>query len=243
MDNEGLFDLWNDDCIFQLLRFMNIASILMFGCTNIRHRALVSNFIARRQYSQGNIQFVLNYSMTIMREILLRLGANFVELDVNFGRELIDMDLFQDPIEGCLLNNAQELNLRANVNETMMMPVFDDDDDDDARNIAIEMMDAIDGYGNFGNIDELLERFQLNSTNVINSINNNEIPTLRHVTFNFCLVLTPYTYNDMESWLLRAQQISQDLFSYRLRRGHMHLTHATNHQTLSVVLTLEILLY
>lgn len=165
MENEGHIIRLNEYCILDLLRVMNIASILAFGCTNIRHRQIVHNFIAARQQQLGNIHFILNGPINVTREIMLRFGEHFIILDVHFGPELIDMNIFEDYNEGNMINNAQELNLRAYVNERMTFQANVDNDDDDDEPMDMNDFDFnYDGHFNNGdNVPPMLDRFRLNA--------------------------------------------------------------------------------
>lgn len=226
------FDVLNEYCIWEILRIMDIVSILVFGCTNVRHRAFVHNFIAARQETRGNIRFVLNESIDVMREIMLRFGEHFIMLEIFFGAELINMDIFQDENEGCMINNVDELNLRAYLNEGAILDI---DDDDDCR---YDRQDY-DYYNIENSIPPMLNRFRLNAENIITSINNDEIPTLRRLVFNFNLGLTPRSYNRMDGWFPDIDPILNALF-IGLRRGNMTFNYTTCYIAHSMTLTLEI---
>lgn len=219
MDNEGPIHTLIDDCVLELFRVMNIASLLAFGCTNTRFRAMVHNFIALRQQQEGNIRFVLNGSFNVMSEIMLRFGENFVILCVEFGSNTIDMGIFQDESEGCMLNNCHELTLRAYTNERMAFHSVDDDDDSDNDFDPSDY--EVDNYYNIGDsITPMLEQFRLNAENIVNTINNDEIPTLRRLIFHFSFVLTPSTLNRYLSWRPQINPIVNAIMN-GWRRGNL----------------------
>lgn len=231
MDYEASILRLNEYCILELLRIMNIASILAFGCTNRRYRAIVYDFIIARQ-QQRNIHFVLDNPVSIMREIILRFGMHFIILDVQFRREYIGMNIFQDEIEGCNINNCRELNLFAFVNEAENRYYEKNDDDD----YDFDPMDYDYPYGDYFDpavsIPPMLDRFRINVENIIMSINNSDIPRLRCIRFNFDLFLTPHSYN-MDEWFVLLNSIVRNLF-IGLRNGNMTFSHTNDYLTYNV---------
>lgn len=237
MDHETPINILNDHCIWLLLRLLNMTSTLAFGATNTRFRALVSNLIAERQEQHGRIRFLFNRSITFIHEILLHFGEHFFLLGLEFGETSIDMSIFRDEDDNCLINNVNELSLSTYVNEKMAIDVGSDhgsnDDDDDAMDYQC------DGYYNFGDtIDRMLDDFRQNAQNIIGSINNNEIPTLTRLTFHHTLGLLPRTFNSVDGWFVQLESIVVGLFS-GLRRGNLNFNYICDAQVYSVDLTLE----
>lgn len=238
MDYEAPISRLNDDCIYHLLRIMNIASILVFGCTNTRFRAIAYDFISTMQ-RRTDIHFVLNNPVDIMREILLHFGMHFIILDVQFRQEIIDMNIFQDEVEGCNISHCRELHLFAFMNEGEIK-VYDknyDHDDDDDSDQEWKQYPYGDYYDSSVSIPPMLDRFRINAENIIMSINSIEIPNLRFLTYNFDFFLTPNSYN-MDEWGEQIKPILRNLFS-GLRRGHMTYNHTHDNSTYNIRLILE----
>lgn len=242
MENEAM--ILNEDCILYLIRYLNMAAILAFGATNVRHRWIISNYIARRQETQGSIDFILNSPLTIVREILLRFGEHFQILTVNFKQESIDMGIFRDNDDNCMINNGELLILLGYINETTALAVADDgcdDDDDDDRMMDYEtdgrFFSSIEQLDN--NITQMLQQFQRNAENIIIAINNKFIQTLRQVSFCFTLGLTPATYNRLHvSFDQHVGRITVELFS-ALRRGNMAFDFRYDYMSYTFELILE----
>lgn len=236
MDPETLINNLNDHCIWLLLRFLNTMTILAFGATNTRFRAIVSNLIAERQEGHGRIRFFFYTSIAFLHEILLHFGEHFFLLVIEFGATPINMRIFRDDDDNCMIDNVDELTLRAYVNEIMAIDVRSDDSDDDGGAMDYQC----DGYYDFGNtIDRIVDQFRQNVQNIVDSINNNEIRTMTRLTFHHTFGLLPRTYNNIDfRWFDQVESIVQGFFG-ELRRGNLNFSYTRDFQVHSIELILE----
>lgn len=208
MNNILAMDQLNDFCIFEILKWMNLASILAFGVTNTRFHALVSRHITAIQ-NRGIIHFSLEtFSLANIREIMERFGGHFYHLNVDFGSHIIDMDIFQT-FDGCLIHHAQHLSLHSHVT------IFENDE--------------YDGYFQFiPNVDEiphLLNSFQRSAENIIDNLNASQIPSLRNVSFECHFEMDMQTFDYFQRYLnVYVDPIIYMLFM-RLQRGNIAYTY------------------
>lgn len=238
----------NEDCIIEIMQYLNLVAILAFGATNVRHRQIISNAIARRQAIRGPIGFtfdLITTPLSSIREILLRFGDHIHILIVNFRHESIDMALFQDDDGSFVINNGELLTLLASVSEaTLRLANYCgsiDDDDGDYQNeneriraLAVQRErfhdyildvryysgdDETDYY-----ITEVLHQFQRNAKMIVMAINDNRLRHFRRITFKFSLILLLNTYRRLHATFHRRSEdidlILNELFS-GLRYGNM----------------------
>lgn len=212
MDNLGPINNLIDDCIFEIWKWLNSASILLFGATNRRFQALVSRRINEIQNHQ-TIHFALErLPLTQAREILERFGQHIFHLTIHFGLRVIDMDLFQDH-DGCLVQHIRNLHLETSFYSN--------------RN------DEMDGFfppePMFDQITRLINGFRSSSENIIDSINNSDMPLLRNLTFTCSFII------EWDNYLFFHESLDElvnpvliGLF-LRLRRGNMMYTRINTH--------------
>lgn len=219
MDVESAINSLNDDCIFEILKWLNWASVLAFGVTNIRFYSLVLRHVHTQQPINGIIRFILDGNLSNIREFLERFGECFIHLDVDFAKRIIDMDIFQN-IDGCLIFRCTRLDLRSDLVED----------------------DEYDGYfqnAENNSISHILNHFNRSAENIIDTINNNQIQSLSNVSFTCSLALQTHTFNRIHTLFDNLDAISVNLF-IKLRRGNMHLSHEIDYLTCCVQLKLEL---
>lgn len=171
MDTETQIDFLNEDQ-YATLKCLNLASILEFGVTNKRFHLVT--YINSQHQILGMLSFVLDGSLIIIREILLRFGHCFNHLDVNFGLQKIDMDIFQN-FDGRLIDRAQSLISRYDLIEN----------------------DECDRYFQFTqnySISRLVSQFNQSAENIISNINANQFQSLSNISFICSVALQPGTF-------------------------------------------------
>lgn len=229
-------DRLNEDCILTLLSYLNIGAILAFGATNIRHHQIVTNYI-NRLAATGTINFHLQCTQTVFREILHRFGIKFIHLDAHIGEDIINMDIFQD-FDGCLTPNIHRLILRASMTEPNPQLILVDDV---AAFSAYDFEDSINEQQVKDNLQQMMYRFQRNSQIVIDSINNNTIPNLRNISFIFELDLSEPTYFFLtDSILLNTVNPIVFLLFSSLHRGNLDFAHVFEPHTVKLILTFNL---
>lgn len=172
MDIEDQIDCLNEDCILETLKCLNLASILEFGITNKRFHLVT--YINSQHQIHGMLRFVLDGSLIIIREILLRFGHFSNHFDVNFGLQNIDMDVFQN-CGGCLIDRAQSLILRYDLIED----------------------DECDRYFQFTqnySISRLASQYNQLVENIISNINADQFQSLSNISFICSVALQPGTF-------------------------------------------------
>lgn len=147
-----------------------MAAILAFGATNIWHRWIIP--------------------LTTLREIILHFGELFHILTVNFRQELLDMEIFQDRDDNSLINNTELLTLLAYTIDNTVSTIDNNEFDD---------YDAFDDDDHDVDDFDMLQQFRGNAENLIIAINNNNVETVRQISFRFILNLTPPTYNRLHA--------------------------------------------
>lgn len=214
-------DVLNDDCIFELLKWLNAASLLLFGATSTRFRALVSRHIMH--YGIGD--FALDtLTLPQVRELLGHFGQHVIRLSIDFGVNVIDMEMFQD-VDGCLINRAQSLQLRSHLD--------------------LVVIDEYDGYFRSGPyIDEIRQqtnRFLISAENIVTAINGYQLPSLKSVSFECQLRIKGWASFDHLCGSL-STYIRPGLVRLfvMLRRGHMTIPINFNHQQQTIDIIFEL---
>lgn len=213
-------DSLNEHCILEIMAFLTISEILSFGSTNMRNLGIVSNYLDR-VHARGIIEYVLQFHHSAIREILQRFGRHFFHLTVQFGQQLIDMDIFQD-YDGVLINNTHRLILMAYMDEPNQ-ELVEITHEYTGEYIRREFEDYINEEQVKRNFNQIIDVFRRNATNIIRSINCNDMPILRNLTFVFELRLSVPSYFTLRESTLLSNTIHQliiELFSL-LRRGNV----------------------
>lgn len=218
-------DRVNEDCILTFMTYLNIAAILAFGATNVRHHEIVSNYF-NRLAARGTINFILRCPQSEIVEILQRFGSHFRHLDIHIGEETINMDIFED-FDGCLTPNIHQLIIRACIEEPNQHLV----------ELPWPIYDAINDQQATLNFQQMIVQFQRNSQFIIDSINNNSIPHLRTIEFHFEVQFSvaSYLFLSRTAEIAHVYPIIRTLFS-SLRRGNLHFDHVYESNTLVLIL-------
>lgn len=221
--NRLKMDRLNEDDILTFVSYLNIAAILAFGATNVRHQRIVSKYFNTLAV-RGRIAFFLDCPQSAIREFLQHFGTHFFHLDIHIGEELINMDIFQD-FDGCLTPNINQLIIRASIVEPNQQLV--ELDGVDSSLYGYEFEDFINERQVEDNMQQMIDRFRRNSQIVIDSINNNAIPNLRHIAFHFEFTFSVPTYIFLDRSMLMFNAVIPvvSLLFFSLHRGNLHFDH------------------
>lgn len=198
MDNNvAPIDILNDDCVFFLLSFLHINTILAFGVTNINFNRVVSMYINHHRITDFSFYRV---PLPVLNEILLRFGGFFINLNIDFGEENTDMNFFNDEIGRCMIFNVQSLTFHVNIDERMYPYPYQ-------PNYILT---------------QIVNRFQQIVHNVIDSINRNYLQNLRHFSLTIDLDFRHASPTSYLFWNNMGGIIEMvEIFFGSLRRGNL----------------------
>lgn len=218
-----------DDVILEIFRYLTWIEILAFGSTNIRFFHMVAAFIETQQRAHGPIHFHLAYN-EITRTFLQLFGRQFQRLCLN-SRIVIDMNIFND-FDGSLMSTLQQLNLTFNAFEIQHVIFYGGYYQfDDPNYLQSEIQ-----------LDQWENQYRLSLNNIIESINNNEMPRLNVLRFAFVANLTVRTYNAQAQQFIRCLEIASLQFFGILRRGSVSCNSETHNQYHRVTHTITFIL-
>lgn len=193
-----LMDL-DDHVIENIVRVLDLHSVLSFGVTNRRIHGIVNSHFSLQQQRFGPIDFVLNNDDPGSRNYLEWFGSQLQHLELRY-RTTINMDIFDE----IRVDGIERLQLQLSL---------------------IEEVDDYDGFFSHSASQSIsngwIDMFSQSVENVVHSINSRQMTSLQSVKLVIDVALTAPTYNASAASLSMAfDTIAGRLFG-QLRRGNM----------------------